>query len=97
MNNRINTDTLVSDLKTVVRDSEALLGAMTAATGEKADSLKERLGESLCHARETCRKLEDKTKETVQRADTVIREHPYQSIGVAIGVGVLIGALIARK
>jgi ElaB/YqjD/DUF883 family membrane-anchored ribosome-binding protein len=27
----------------------------------------------------------------------VIRDHPYQSIGVALAVGVVIGALVARK
>ena len=30
-------------------------------------------------------------------ADVVIRDHPYQSIGIAFGVGVLIGVLVARK
>ena len=29
--------------------------------------------------------------------DKVIREHPYQSIGVAFGIGVLIGVLVTRK
>jgi len=29
--------------------------------------------------------------------DKVIREHPYESIGVAFGVGLLIGVLATRK
>lgn len=97
MNNRINTDTLVADLKTVVRDSEQLLESIGSVTGEKAEAVKEKLGESLRAARETCRRLEDKTKENLRQADATIREHPYQSIGVAAALGFVIGALVARK
>ena len=97
MNTRINTDVLVADLKNVVRDSEQLLAAVSDATGEKAEAVRERLNETLAQARETCCKLENKTKEGVRAADQVIRDHPYESIGVALAAGVVIGALIARK
>lgn len=97
MNNRLNTDTLVADLKLVVRDSEQLLEAIAGATGEKAEAIKEKLSESLKAARETCHRLENKTKEALVKTDEVVREHPYQSIGVALAAGVVIGALIARK
>ena len=62
MNTRFNTDVLVEDLKNVVRDSEQLLAAVSDATGEKAEALRERLSESLATAKETCCKLEQKTK-----------------------------------
>lgn len=97
MNSRINTDALVSDLKTVVRDSEQLLEAVAAAGGEKADEMREKLAATLEKARCNCRKLQDKSREGLAAADTVIRDHPYQSIGVALAVGVVVGALIARK
>lgn len=97
MNNRLNTDALVTDLKSVMRDSEQLLAAVAGATGEKADALRERLDEGLQKAREACGKLEEKTKENLARADRVVRENPYQTAGVALAVGVVIGALIARK
>jgi ElaB/YqjD/DUF883 family membrane-anchored ribosome-binding protein len=97
MNNRLNTDAVVTDLKSVVRDSEQLLEAVAGATGEKAEALRQRLSETLQSARETCCKLEDKAKENLAKADQVVREHPYQSVGVALALGVVIGALIARK
>src|SRR5688572_11548708 len=97
MNNRVNTDALVSDLKTVVPDTEQLLAAVADATGEKAETLRQRLSESLAAARQTCCKLEDKTREGLEATDKVIRTHPYQSMGVALAVGVVIGALVARK
>jgi len=41
--------------------------------------------------------LEDKAAEGTRAADHAIREHPYQSIGVALGIGLLIGVLVAKK
>jgi ElaB/YqjD/DUF883 family membrane-anchored ribosome-binding protein len=97
MNNRINTDALVSDLKGVVRDSEQLLAAVAETSGEKAAALRTRLSETLETARETCHKLEAKTQQSLEAADHVIRGHPYQSIGIALALGVVIGAVVARK
>jgi ElaB/YqjD/DUF883 family membrane-anchored ribosome-binding protein len=97
MNARFNTEALVTDLKNVVRDSEELLAAVSDATGERAEELREKLNEKLAHARVACRKLEGRTRESLEEADKVIRDHPYQSIGVALAVGVVIGALVARK
>jgi ElaB/YqjD/DUF883 family membrane-anchored ribosome-binding protein len=35
--------------------------------------------------------------EQAQAADKIVREHPYQTIGLAFGVGVLIGVLLRRR
>ena len=95
--NTESTESLVTDLKRVVRDSEELLHDSGAAVGEKAHSIRERLAATLESAKATCRKLEDKAVESAKATDKVIREHPYQSIGVAFGVGLLIGVLVTRK
>jgi len=42
-------------------------------------------------------KIEEKTTASAKATDRAIREHPYESIGVAFGIGVLIGVLINRK
>jgi ElaB/YqjD/DUF883 family membrane-anchored ribosome-binding protein len=97
MNNRIETEALVTDLKSVVRDSEQLLQAVAGVTGEKAEALRERLRDSVQAAKDACGKLEAKTKESLQMADRTVRAHPYESIGVALAAGLVIGALIARK
>jgi ElaB/YqjD/DUF883 family membrane-anchored ribosome-binding protein len=92
----LNTDKLVTDLKRIVTDSEELLHATKDAVGGKANEVRQRLAGGLEAAKRTCRRLEEKTIEGAKAADRTIREHPYQSIGVAFGVGLLIGVL-ARK
>jgi len=95
--NEVSTEKLVTDLKRVVRDSEELLQASAGAVGDKAHELRERLARTLESAREACRRLEDKAIEGAKATDKVIREHPYESIGVAFGIGLLIGVLVTRK
>ena len=42
-------------------------------------------------------RVQEGTVASAKATDRAIREHPYESLGVAFGVGVLIGVLIARR
>ena len=64
---------------------------------ERGMAARERLSAALEVAKETRRKIEQRAVESVRRTDRTIREHPYQSIGFAFGVGMLLGILINRK
>lgn len=87
---------LVADLKRVVGHSEELLENTAETIGGKVHEIRERLNDALEEARDTCRKLEDKSIEGARAADKSIREHPYRSIGLAFGIGLFIGALLTR-
>ena len=65
--------------------------------GEKAQDVRERLLQTLESAKATCRRLEEKAIEGAKATDKVIRTHPYESIGVAFGIGLLIGVLVTRQ
>ena len=95
--NAVSTEKLVTDLKRVVRDSEELLQSSAGVVGEKAHEMRERLAQTLESAKATCRRLEEKAIEGARATDRVIREHPYESLGVAFGIGLLIGVLVTRK
>ena len=41
--------------------------------------------------------IQEKTAASARATDRTIRQHPYESIGIAFGVGVLIGVLINRR
>jgi ElaB/YqjD/DUF883 family membrane-anchored ribosome-binding protein len=97
MNAEIGTDRLVQDIKNVVNDAEDLMKTAAGQAGEKAREARDRLAVTLESARETCARLEEKAIAGAKAADRNVREHPYQSIGLAFGVGILIGVLIGRK
>jgi ElaB/YqjD/DUF883 family membrane-anchored ribosome-binding protein len=88
---------LSGDLKNVVRDAEDLLKATAGHAGEKVTEVRHRLSAALESAKETCHRIQDKTVEAAKATDKVIRAHPYESIGVAFGVGLLIGVLVTRR
>ena len=92
-----STEKLMADLRVVVRDAEELLRATAGDMSEKAKESRARLSASLDSAKDACRRLEDKAIEGARAADGVIRDHPYQTIGIAFGVGVLLGVLVGRK
>jgi ElaB/YqjD/DUF883 family membrane-anchored ribosome-binding protein len=95
--NNVSTERLVTDLKTVARDAEDLLKASAGEVGEKAHEARARLVAALERAKDACVRLEEKAIAGAKATDKVIREHPYQSIGVAFGLGLLIGVLVTRK
>jgi ElaB/YqjD/DUF883 family membrane-anchored ribosome-binding protein len=98
---QVSTDKLVNDLRTVAADAEALLRATAGQAGEKMAEVRARAEESLRAARAS---LEHAGTEVAARAragahvaDEYVHENPWASIGVAAGVGFLIGYLIGRR
>jgi ElaB/YqjD/DUF883 family membrane-anchored ribosome-binding protein len=92
---------VVADLKSLVRDSEDLLRATAGDVSEKAKEVRSRIAGALERAKVTCKELQDQTTANAtaaaRKADEMIREHPYESLGVAFGLGLLLGALVTRK
>lgn len=68
------------------------------------DSLNERLEaarEQLARAQERLGEIYDDTRDKVvagaKVTDKAIRRHPYESLAIALGVGVVVGALLGRR
>ena len=95
--NGISAERLLADMKLVMRDAEDLLKATADEVGAKTKEARVQLTETLRDAREKCSELEAKAIEGAKAADKTIREHPYQSIGMAFGVGLVLGILLQRK
>jgi ElaB/YqjD/DUF883 family membrane-anchored ribosome-binding protein len=93
----VTMDKLVQDFKVVIRDAEGLLKASAGELGEKAREARVRLSASLEGAKASFHKVEEKALAGAKATDQVIREHPYQSLGIAFGVGIVIGLLVSRK
>lgn len=97
----VTTDQLVADLKTVMEDAEALLKATSTLTGEKIQEVRARAEESLRQAKVRLTEVEEeamrRAKEIADAADEYVRENPWQSVGIAAGIGLVLGLLIARR
>jgi ElaB/YqjD/DUF883 family membrane-anchored ribosome-binding protein len=97
----VTKEKLVRDVKEVISDAEALLKVSAEDLSEKAKEARAKLSVRLEGAKARLKEVESVVREKAiagaKETDRVIREHPYESIGVAFGVGLLIGILINRK
>lgn len=88
---------LTSDLKAVVHDAEALMTATAGQAGGKVTQARTRLSAAIESVKATYEQWEQKTVAAAKATDKTIRAHPYESIGIAFGLGLLVGVLVARK
>ena len=94
---RASVGKLVQDFKVVLQDAESLLRSTASNVGDKAQDARARLATSLEHAKAQFQEFEERARVSARLADEKIREHPYESVGVAFGVGLLFGILVGRR
>jgi ElaB/YqjD/DUF883 family membrane-anchored ribosome-binding protein len=82
---------------TLADDARELLAATAGMAESKVVEARKRLQTALERGKEAWGDLQDRAVEQAKVADEVIRDHPYQSIGVAFGIGALLGILMARR
>jgi ElaB/YqjD/DUF883 family membrane-anchored ribosome-binding protein len=90
------TQTLTGGLESTGQDAEEMMDG-TSEAGEKMAELRGRLNAALEAAKTTALRLEEKTIEAAKATDRCIRDHPYQTLGLAFGLGLLFGVLITRR
>ncbi|PAW76716.1 MAG: hypothetical protein B9S32_14370 [Verrucomicrobia bacterium Tous-C9LFEB] len=99
--NTVSRDKLITDFKVVVQDAEELLKATAATVGEKSTVVRQRIEENLREAKAKLAQAEaiviDKTKEAAEATDTYVRANPWQAVGIAAGLGFLVGVLVSRR
>lgn len=98
---RLARERVMTDLKALAGDAEALLRTTADDVGGKAQEARARLSAAIDKAKATCEDLKtrgvESAKASVRKADDLVRTHPYESIAVAFGFGLLLGAVLRRK
>ncbi|MGH8435094.1 MAG: DUF883 family protein [Pseudomonas sp.] len=94
-------DDLLAEFQALVSDTEKLLQHTASLAGDEADQLRLHIQDSLKRARETLHLTEESVRErgkaAVAATEAYVQEHPWQSIGICAGIGVLLGLLISRR
>jgi ElaB/YqjD/DUF883 family membrane-anchored ribosome-binding protein len=96
-----STRRLMEDLRTVVADAEALLTATAHDASEKARDARHRATGSVEQARKRLEALEEeltaRAKAAADDAHRYVKDNPWQSIGIAAAVGVVVGVILGRR
>ena len=91
------TEAISHDMGQLAEDARALMTATADVAGEKVGEARKRLAAALEKGKEIYGRVKDKAVEGAKATDKAVHEHPYQAIGIALGVGALVGYLIARR
>jgi ElaB/YqjD/DUF883 family membrane-anchored ribosome-binding protein len=92
-----NTETEAAEAEQIVENAQELLSATANVSDTKVSAARDRLKNALQNSRELLDDLKDRAYAGAKVTDETIREYPYHSMGVALGVGVLLGFLIGRR
>ena len=70
-------------------------GTTMETEGEKSE-LRAKLDAAIEKAKAVCDRLQEQTVAAAKASDKAVREHPYEAIGIAFTLGLLIGVLSMR-
>jgi len=97
----VTKEQLIHDFKVVVSDAEALLKATAGQGGEAMAAMRSKVEASLATAKAKMSDAElaliARTKAAAKATDEYVHIHPWQSIGIAASIGVVVGLLIGRR
>jgi len=82
---------------TLAGAARALMAATADVTGEKVAEARKRLAAALERGKEIYGRVREKAVDCARVTDEAVHEHPYQAIGIAFGVGAIIGYLVSSR
>lgn len=101
MSKQTSTEKIFQDLQSVVHEAEALLKATAGQAGDKVDEVRSRAEKTIKQVRSRIEDVEEqavrRVKDAASEAEDYVRDNPWQAIGVAAGVGLVLGLLLSRR
>ncbi len=85
------------DLKTLLQEAEQALASTAGDASDKFAELRGRLRSAVETGRHTFDRFRSEATRRVKQADELVHEKPYHAMGLAVGVGAIIGILLARR
>jgi ElaB/YqjD/DUF883 family membrane-anchored ribosome-binding protein len=81
----------------LMEDAQALLTATAHVAEEKVVEARKRLTAAIEKGKEAWNTMQEKAVAGAKATDQVIRDNPYKALGIALGVGAIIGYLLRRR
>jgi len=98
---QINSENLMSDFKALMADAEDLIKATASQDNGSLGAIRSKALETLNNAKESLSSVEgtvtEKAKVVAERTDEFVHRNPWEAVGVAAGIGLLVGLFIRRR
>ena len=85
------------EIRALLHDVESALSETTGEAAEKFSELRERLQAVLAEGQSSFERVRAEAARRAKQADHFVRENPYYAVGIAAGVGALVGLLVSRS
>ncbi|AJP47257.1 membrane protein [Rugosibacter aromaticivorans] len=97
----ITKEKLITDARLVIADAEELLRATAGQAGEKIAEIRAKATDRIATMKTKLADAEvalvEKAKQVGHATDDYVNDHPWRSVGVAAGIGFIVGLLIGRR
>ena len=98
---QINSENLISDFKALMADAEDLIKATASHEDGPLSAIRTKALDTLNNAKESLSSVEgtltEKAKVVAAGADEFVHRNPWEAVGVAAGLGLLVGLFIRRR
>jgi len=91
-----HTQAISNDLGAFAEDTRSLMAATADMAEEKAGEARKQFAAALESGQEMYGRVRDKAVDGAKAMDQAMHDHPYHGVGIAFGVGALIGLLLSR-
>ncbi|APC14338.1 hypothetical protein BLL42_00765 [Pseudomonas frederiksbergensis] len=90
-------DQVFSELQALIEESEKLLKSSASLVGDEAENLRGQIALKLRQARDSVSSVRERTQPVVDATETYIGGHPWQTVAISAGFGLVVGLLLGRR
>ncbi|MCH4873531.1 YqjD family protein [Pseudomonas helleri] len=90
-------DQAFSELQDLIAESEKLLSDSASLVGEEGETLRAQVGLKLKQALDSVSNVRERTKPVVDATENYIGGHPWQTVAISAGFGLVVGLLLGRR
>ncbi|WP_207816142.1 DUF883 family protein [Pseudomonas sp. 50_B] len=90
-------DQAFSELQALIEESEKLLKGSASLVGEEGESLRQQVSLKLKQALDSVNNVRERSKPVVDATEQYIGGHPWQTVAISAGAGLVVGLLLGRR
>ena len=90
-------DQAFSELQDLIAESEKLLKDSASLIGEERETLRAQVSLKLKQALDSVTNVRERTKPVVDATESYIGGHPWQTVAISAGFGLVVGLLLGRR
>ncbi|WLI09406.1 MULTISPECIES: DUF883 family protein [Pseudomonas] len=90
-------DQAFSELAALIEESDKLLKSSANLVGEEGETLRQQVALKLKQAMDSVTSVRERTQPVVDATETYIGGHPWQTVAISAGFGLVVGLLLGRR